>query len=418
MRLLCVLVFIISAFDSIGASTIEERTSSIGKLIRSNPDSAYLLALDLKAESFSKDDQYGIVNSNYILAYIHDEIEAEFGKAIIYYLEAIRYAEQSTDENIRSTLISLYKNCGVIFRKFNAFELAISYYEKGIDLAKIQGNESQTISSLYNLSGVYMDMELFNEAISILEQIQITLDSKNHKYYDITNRLAICYMENGQGDQAQELAELVINSSLDKGLKTVDSYQIMGRVSTNSGNFKKAEIYLEKALFIIMMQNNELRSGKSLFETHTYLGDMELANGDHQSALKHFANAEIYMTSTDQNPESFLNYKKQADSYFQIKNFVKSKAYEDLYFSELNNYLSEQQAIQDTDKRFNMDLITKRYFDQVEKQEKISSILFFSRLTSGGLLTLLILVIGYYRFEKIRVRKSIEQQLITLEMLD
>ena len=56
--------------------------------------------------------------------------------------------------------------------------------------------------------------------------------------------------------------------------------------------------------------------------------------------------------------------------------------------------------------------------EKVEKQEKIASILFYSRLTSGGLVALLLFVIGYNRYEKLRIKRSIEKQLIHLEMME
>ena len=64
-----------------------------------------------------------------------------------------------------------------------------------------------------------------------------------------------------------------------------------------------------------------------------------------------------------------------------------------------------------------MDLITKRYFDEVAKQEQVASILMYSKLISGTLLFLLLFSLWYNWYQKARLRKSIAQELIDLKMI-
>ncbi|MEQ9302736.1 MAG: hypothetical protein RJQ14_02380 [Marinoscillum sp.] len=111
-------------------------------------------------------------------------------------------------------------------------------------------------------------------------------------------------------------------------------------------------------------------------------------------------------------------YKLLANCYFEKNLYAESKKYEDLYSESLNNFLKTQEDIQETDRRYNMDLITKRYFDEVAKQEKIATILFYSKLISGTLLALLLFTIGFNWYQKVKLRKNLVRDLMALKMID
>ena len=147
MKILLISIFSLTYTVIIGADSISQRVDQITSLISSNPDSAYHLATDLKEESEKKGHDYGIIQSNFILAYINQKTRGDFGKAIIYYLEAIRFAKNSHYDDRIKNLISLHKNCGVIYRKFKAFDLALKYYSKGLDYAEETNDHSQIDTS-------------------------------------------------------------------------------------------------------------------------------------------------------------------------------------------------------------------------------------------------------------------------------
>ena len=120
---------------------------------------------------------------------------------------------------------------------------------------------------------------------------------------------------------------------------------------------------------------------------------------------------------TKTNPESFEAYKTLSDLYYSIGDKDKGRFYQEEYFSISQEYIALQQKIQQKDKEYNFELITKRYFDDVKKQDRLASVMMYSKISIGGLLALLIMVVTYFQSEKIRMRKSIERELKSLKVL-
>jgi tetratricopeptide (TPR) repeat protein len=414
MRLITVilLLFVNNVFVKANEA-YEQEVNHISSLIDSYPDSALNLALQFKVDSEKMDNDYGIVQSNYILAYIYDDVFQDYGKSIIYYLEAIRHAENSNYPNVSNDLISLYKNSGVIFRKFKTYDLAIKYYQEGLNLANEHNNKKQLLSISYNLSGIYMDMKQYSYAEELITNSLINLEIGSIKYLELMNRLSVVYYESGSFKNAIAIQKKIVNLTLESRLSIhgyslhnlAESYKMLNILDSASYFYKEA---------IAFKEANEPSSLFSSYvgyaETLTILDKLNLANSFYEKAL--------VLMPNNPRPEDFDMLKSYADLHFQLGNYSKFKMYNDNYSEYLNSYLRLQEELQETDKRYNMDLITKRYFDEVDKQEKIASILFYSRLTSGSLLILLLAVIGYNRYEKLRVRKSIEQQLLRFEVIE
>lgn len=364
-------------------------------------------------ESIEEGDDYGIVQTNFILAYVHGNIKAEYGKAIIYYLEAIRYAEKARYPEVGKTLTSLYKNCGVIFRKFKSYDLAEEYYNKALSYASMLPNDSETHSINFNKAGLLMDQKRYDEAIEILSDLISKSDNTSKNFWKYNNRLGIAYFEAGYYELS---IEAHLNSLVfDKLSNELDAYTThnIGRSYAALGRSEEAIAHFNDAI-----EKKKLLEDKSpLFSSYKELGELIYKEGQVKQSLAYFNMAEKYLDKT-QDISQFELFKVKANALFDLKDFNQSKKYEDLYSSALNEYLITQEQIQETDRRYNMDLITKRYFDEVEKQERIASILFYSKLTSGSLLAVLLLVIGYNRYERVRLRRTITRELAAYRMVD
>ena len=104
--------------------------------------------------------------------------------------------------------------------------------------------------------------------------------------------------------------------------------------------------------------------------------------------------------------------------YYSVNNDILGQKYSELYYNKVQEYLDSQDEIQQQDKEYNFDLITKRYFDEVESQERIASIMQTSKISIGVLVALLLVTIAYHRFDKVRVRRNIEKELTSLQLFD
>ncbi|MEQ9302737.1 MAG: hypothetical protein RJQ14_02385 [Marinoscillum sp.] len=260
--------------------------------MNSNPDSAIAMSHELMAESWDKNHEFGVVQSNYILGYIYDKIQVDYSNAIIFYLEAIRYAENSDYQNVSNDLISLYKNCGVIFRKFNAFDLAIEYYEKSLTLAKDVNDEDQIVSISYNMAGLFSEMNRKLEAIELLEEISNQLESKHPKYFNLNNRLSQIYLDANQFLKAKSLTQKILKAGEPGTRELIDSYQILGRVALIENQPAEAEKYFEIALQTALLEKEDYIRDKALFETFSDLGTLNLLTQNSNQAIDFFLRAE------------------------------------------------------------------------------------------------------------------------------
>lgn len=395
----------------------QDDLNQIQSLIATDVSEAKDLALSLRERTMSNSNEEVLFRVNYLLGYIYKE-EGDFGKSIIYYLEAIRYAENSGKEKFYTDLASLYNRCGIIFRQFNSFDLAHEYYEKSTEYSLIIGDTVSYIRTQYNVSSLLRDQRKFTSAIQTLEEIQNLTSVEDKKYFEILNRMSMTFFELGNLELSSLYSKKLLNECSNY-LKLIGySNHILAKIELQKGNYRKADEYLNLALEVLNKIENQQTDKKSQFEVLIDLGIASYKSGDIISSMKYYENAEKLIPEVTQQVEFFEVYKNMANLYYELKNFHEAKKYEDLYSEKLNAYLKLQQEIQETDKRFNMDLITKRYFDEVEKQERIASILFYSKLISGTLLMLLLFSVGFNWYQKVRLRRSILRDLVDLKIID
>ena len=413
MKIFFYLALLTVSYLAISNEKTEEELKSIYSLMKIEPDSAINVALDLKSRSEETDDYFGIVKTNFTIGYILDNKMGDYGKAIIYYLEAIRYAKDYKYDKQYKDLASLHKNCGVIFRKFKSYSLAEEYYKEAAIYAEAANDDKQIKSISFNTAGLLMDQNRFSEAITILNQLVNNSSTNSKDYWKYSNRLGIALFEHEDYKSAIEAH----NSSL-KYAKISDklyAYTIhnIGSCYSMLNDFENAYTYYQQALEI----KEQLTDKSVLFSTYNELGILEKKRGDIENSLTYFNKAEAYIDKVAK-LNNYELYKSKADVLFHLQRFEEAKKYQDMYSKHLNDYLEKQTDIQETDKRYNMDLITKRYEDQVKKEEQIANILFISKAVSGSLLTLLLLTVGYNRYQQVRLRKSITQELINLKVID
>lgn len=418
MRLLSFLILLISLTPIALSSKYEARIEqSLRYLSSNNIDSSFLLAKSVLSEASDDGDSFGLVKSNFILGYIHHLKRSEYGKAIIYYLEAIRFAEESNSEIFIEDLISIYKNSGVIFRKFKSFDLAEEYYLKGIEKAMFSNNQKEEISLRYNLAIVYKDQDMIKKSIQTLENLLPITKVNSKKYFDILNSLGLRYNDLREKDKSLHFLNQLISELPDENLKMMGyAYHNIATTYLSFQEIDKSIFFFQKA--ILAKSKLEKNIETVLFSSYHDIGTAYQQSGNLRTSQSYFLEAEKLIPALKLKPEFFQLYKSQADLYYKLANYERAKHYDNLYAKNLNDYLDEQAKIQESEQRFNMDLITKRYFAEVDKQDRIAEIMFASQLTSGGLLTLLLLVIGYHRYQKIMLRRSIERELVALKIIE
>lgn len=407
-KILTLLVLLIGSELS---ASINEDLKRVYELMQEDREAAKNLLLESKSKNDRLDDNLWMVRSNFYLAYIY-ELDGEYGKSVIYYLEAIRHSSHASYDGIISERISLHKNIANIFQQFKAQDLATSYNLKALELAESSDNSDEIISIKYNQARNLRINQEYSNAIDLL--ISILPKSKKERVPRLLNEIGIAFMLNEDWDNAQLYFDRLASLELANPIYKAKSLHNLGEIEYKRGNLEGAIQMLKKSIDVkeSLEENN-----KSLFISYKTLGEYSLFAKNTDEAGLYLGKAEKLFSKIAPSIDHFNIFQLLAEYNYKSGNGESAQYYANIYSSELEEYIQLQEEIQETDKRYNMDLITKRYFDEVEKQAKIASILFYSRLTSGSLLILLLSVIGYNRYEKLRVRKSIEQHLLKLEVI-
>lgn len=409
-----ILLFCVLLSSTFVFASDEDDLKQIRSLIKDNLPEAKSLALNLKERLKDSSNEDSYFRTNYLLGYIYKE-EGDFGKAIIYYLESIRLAENSSSD-FTEDLISLYNRCAIIYRQFKAYDLATEYYSKGKILAQESGDEKMINLLNFNLTGVYIDNELYDEALELLDANLILAKKLNYKIDDHYNRIASVYLKLKEYDKA-----LTYYSLLEE-VTSNENYEMLGYLYHNMAlafeGLGEDKIHTENLYRKSIKLKKQHTNNSILFSSYFDLGRFMYESDRVIESIEYFDLAIGIIDNRSSVPSEIDVYKYKANALFAMEKYNEAKVFEDVYASKLNQYLELQENIQDSDKKYNMDLITKRYFDEVAKQERIASILFYSKLISGSLLALLLLTIGMNWYQKVKLRKNIVRELMALKMID
>ncbi len=380
-----------------------------------NLDSAFIYTKNLLKRFEASGNTYRIVRSNLYLGYIL-ELKQEYGKAVIYYLEGIRYSENAEFDKVIQNKIWLRRNIANIFRKFESNSLATKYNLEAIDLAMSNNIEDLIIRLKLNQGLVYQNNEQYTEAATMLKEILPLVTTDKVRESEIINQIGLVYLQMGDLESASYYFNQLLSLPEEASLYMAKALDNLGEISYKKDNLNEGIDYLKQA--IDLMESNENPEEYGLFLSYKDIGLYLLQANKLAQSEDYLKKAELLFKYAESDPSSFEVFKILSDLYFNTNRPAEGNHYSQLYFNKVQSFIETQKEIQKQDKEYNFELITRRYFDNVDKQERIASILFISKLSSGSLLVLLLLVIVYYQMGKMRLRKSIENELRALKVLD
>ena len=410
---LLLFIFIINGFLASSSSISEEELNEIYSLLDTNHDSAYALSYSLLEVCNNEEDYYGLVKLNYILGYLHKQ-DGNVGKSVLHYLESIRFSKDANYDGLEKDAISIRKNLANLYRIYKAHDLAITYFNEAIEIADWTNNQKQLVSLKFNLALTLQQNNQSALAISTFKEI-LNLSSDKRKKR-IINELGLIHW----GLEDYENAKMYFNQLLeiDEGseLYSAKAMHNLGEIEFESGNMEKGIELIRNAINLKLKINSE--DQRSLFISYKKLGDFLYAKLDFSGAKNAYSMAEDLVSAVKHDVYSYELYRSISQLNYELGDPQNGKLYSNLYSKRVDEYIESQQLLQETDRQYNMDLITKRYLDQVDKQEQIASILLYSKVISGSLLALLLLTIGINWYQKVQLRKSIVRDLINLKVVD
>ncbi|MEM6643792.1 MAG: tetratricopeptide repeat protein [Bacteroidota bacterium] len=382
------------------------------KLLRSDLDSAIVLAESILKSSLEENDKYAEIQANYILGYCQKQ-KKNFGVATIYYLEAIRQAESADYDELEKDKISLRKNLANIFRTFNVNGLATKYNLEAIALAKKNNMLKKQMELMRNQGLVYQEAKRYNEAKQIFLELKEIADQKLKLI--ALNQLGIIAYQQGDLKEARLMYTELHEYASDYPVMKAKALHNIGQIAFHSGKRLEATSLLKNAIAIF--EQSSIVDFYGLHTSYRYLGELMVLVDDHKQAERFLIKAYNLIDHVSENPESFQTYQLLSNLYFQKGDIEKGEYYLNEYSRVSMQYIERQQEIMQRDKEYNFELITKRYFDDVEKKERLKSIYAYAQYSTFGFLLIIALVIGGYQIGKRRLQNSIAQDLRELNVL-
>ncbi|MBV6646666.1 MAG: tetratricopeptide repeat protein [Cyclobacteriaceae bacterium] len=395
------------------AKDINESVQEVFDLLSTDYGKATEKAKEVLQESTEKADPYGIVKCNFTLGFI-EQSNGNYGKSILYYLEAVRHAEPDSYNNVSYDIINLNKNIGNLLQEYNLHELSLQYYKKGADEASRSGNIKEFVNVSYNSAKSLSRAGRKEDAIKVLEQC---LERK-----DLISKRVIAQILNRIGaiHESAENFELAISNyqklldfvEFDEEINT--QYSVIAFHNLGSAHFKKAEYdkAIENFLKALPIRR-EIDNKTKLFLTLRDLGESYAEAGRFKSSLDYLNEAkltfeEFKLPLTESN---ITIYKLLGNTYRGLKDTSLSLAFHEKYYSTLETYLEKQKKVEEIDKQYNLELITERYYTLVAQQERNDQIKFFSIMGISAFLAIVAMIVGYNAYSKYRVRRDLERSI-------
>lgn len=398
--------------STVKASSLEVKVDSALSLLSKDRAASEKLCLEILKKAESTNDGFGLVKSNYILGYIK-KIEGDFGKSVIYYLEGIRHAEAADYPKAQEDLTNLLQNAGVIFKRFGNHELAKEYYEKALNIASINNDIEKYTHLIYLTSMVLKEEGEYLEAKTLLESTFSNFHLISNKTIaNIYNQLGLVSNrasdEKAALDNFKKLMEFVKNKEKLHRKYATRAYHNMGNVYFGQKKYAEAIVNYKQALDLKFKFSHK---AESIFLTAKDIGESYMKLGKYDSSLQYFHIAEQHYSDSKNVSNYYELFKFIGLAFKSQGNISEYTKYQDLYASSLENYLEEQRQIEAADKKYNLDLITQRYFALVAEQERNQQIQYYSAVGGSFLVTLIVLIIAFYQYRKYRLRKDLEASL-------
>ncbi|MDW3192872.1 MAG: tetratricopeptide repeat protein [Cytophagales bacterium] len=394
------------------AISIESKIDSALSLLSKDKIACESLSLQILQEAKNTQNSFGLVKSNYILGYLKKS-EGDYGKSVIYYLEGIRYAESAEYPEANKDLVNLLQNSGIIFKRFGNYSLAKEYYQKAMNVASLDEDIEKYTHLIYLTSMVLKEEGKYAEATALLESTFSNFNLISKKTIaNIYNQIGLISIRANDWESAKinfdKLLDFVKNEEKLFKKYTTRAFHNLGNVYFDQGNYDDAIANYKMAL---ELKHQFSHKSESIFITSKDIGESYLLAGNYDSAIHYLKIAETHYEQS-----------KNTSNYYELFKFIGLVAkaqgninlyteYQDLYASSLENYLKEQQKVEATDKKYNLDLITQRYFALVAEQERNQQIQYYSAVGGSFLVTLIVLIIAFFQYRKYRLRKDLEASL-------
>jgi AraC-like DNA-binding protein len=206
---------------------------------------------------------------------------SDYHNSYEFFIKALRLCEKIGYESFK---YKIYTNIGNIFARFKNYDIAKSYYLKGLELCE---DSVLMITLLNNAGDADLKSGRMDSALYYLNQsMQISKRHDNANSHLILNTLALYYQENNQYDSAYYYYRLSLDEArkMNRIEKEAEYLSGLGKMFYEMKKTDSALFYINLSN-VIATNNNFLGT---LADNYLILSKIEEAKGTHIRALEYY----------------------------------------------------------------------------------------------------------------------------------
>ncbi|MBR07876.1 MAG: hypothetical protein CMP48_09320 [Rickettsiales bacterium] len=380
--------------------------------LKDNLTEAKRLSLELLDEAKDNNDRYHLTKIYYLLGYICEYTD-DFGNSIIYYLEGARYGLMSGDERLKADVISIHKNVATLLADYKHFDLAHRFLNEGLNLAREVNNEKQIISFLSNRVFLYLDQEMFEEAIHEIAAIRENHIITPERNVILLNKLGWAQQSLGLYEEASRSYKEVIQDTTSIGLKVYAiSLQNLALIKSNEGNYKEALKHLQESINYC----KEFNYPRWLLRSYSDIGSIYFNHGNIDQSIKYFNLGIALVENGDQDAESYEIFNLASQAYQSIGNLDLALINKELYSTRLEQYIEQQKEIAELGQLYNIQLLTDRYYDLLAADMEQKRTEKLAKFGIGGTASFFLIILSVVVYRQKRMKITLARELHELEL--
>lgn len=390
---------------------IEALHQSAYELLDTNADSAFTLATIALEEAKTNREPYLEAQSLFIQAYVY-RMNNNMGESFLANLEALKVLDNLPSKEAISTTLKLLLNTGEILGFHLAFDQAMHYYNRGIELAKQHDEKGRLIKLYFNKASTQQsNLELENG----LETIQLALELSNEvgderMFIRSLNLKGLLLIELGRHDEAEETFYGIVHHNFRS--ISPDKYIAIAwhNIGHNLASQEKWSLAQEAYLKALPFRSRET-DAEGLFSTYLDLTEVNYFQKNYSRA-DHFGDlAEELFPEADLEPSNYRLFDLRSKIALKQHNSTRAFEYVQRYYQENMRFLEIQAEILKTRSQYKMEILTAGFFNSttnMEEQSLLEYVIWLSGLMMCGMILL-------YRVKNWYVKKSIIKELAKID---
>ncbi len=284
-----------------------------------------------------------------------------YDKALGYYKKSARIDYSLGDEE---GLASTLSNIGEIYHLQGNYDKALSFYEKSLYLEVKHKNYNGIGESLMNIGAIYEENGLFSESMQAYEKaldIFGVLGNKS-RTAQVYHNLGQLYYSLNDIYHAYTCAcpAMKLWKELDNRQGLASTTNLLAIIYEAAGDEDKANEYLFRAIMLDL----ELGNQKKVSIVLTNKGKMLFKEKEYSEAVNFFLNSLEISRDIGAWPEILDNYEYLSASYFQLKDSIQGRFYDDLFRILADSIKNESKKITSAEQRKSQSFISAGFINK------------------------------------------------------